>query len=56
MIELARGEDDREIRERAVHWIGRTGSERAVEFLLELLRQRPGDPPDTEVRQYTLMK
>lgn len=47
MIELARGEDDREVRETAIHWIGRTGSERAVEFLLELLRQRPVEPSDT---------
>jgi len=48
MIELARGEEDREIRETAIHWIGRTGSERAVEFLLELLRQRPGDSSGAE--------
>ena len=48
MIELARSEADPEIQQRAVYWIGRTGSERAVEFLLELLRQRPGDPSGTK--------
>ena len=36
MIELARMETDPEVRERAVYWLGRTGSERAAEFLMEL--------------------
>ena len=44
MIELARMEPDSEVRERAVYWLGRTGSPTAVDFLLELLR---GPPPDT---------
>ena len=38
MVELARIETDPEVRERAVYWLGRTGSAEAVEFLLELLR------------------
>ena len=45
MIELARGETDQEVRERAVYWLGRTGSERAAEFLLELLREPPAPTP-----------
>ena len=40
MIALARMETDPEVRERAVYWLGRTGSERAAEFLMELLRGR----------------
>ena len=44
MIELARVETDPEVRERAVYWLGRTGSERAAEFLMELLREPPGSP------------
>ena len=43
MVELARMETDREVRERAVYWLGRTGSPEAVEFLLELLRAPPRD-------------
>ena len=43
MIELARMETDPEVRERAVYWLGRTGSPEAVEFLLELLRRTPRD-------------
>ena len=38
MIELARAESDPDVRERAVYWLGRTGSTEAVGFLLELLR------------------
>ena len=38
MVELARLETDGDVRERAVYWLGRTGSPEAVEFLLELLR------------------
>ncbi len=38
MVELARLEPDPEVRERAVAWLGRTGSPEAVEYLLELLR------------------
>jgi len=44
MIELARAETDAEVRERAVYWLGRTGSERAAEFLMELLRTPPDRP------------
>ena len=43
MIELARAEEDPETRSRAIYWIGRTGSERAIEFLLEVMRE----PPET---------
>ena len=43
MIELARAEGDREVRERAVYWLGRTGSPEAAEFLLDLVRGLPGD-------------
>ena len=45
MIELARMETDPEVRERAVYWLGRTGSERAAEFLTELLRKPPDGFP-----------
>lgn len=38
MVELARLETDDDVRERAVYWLGRTGSQEAVEYLLELLR------------------
>jgi hypothetical protein len=41
MIELARTEEDPETRSRAIYWIGRTGSERAIEFLLEVMREPP---------------
>ena len=40
MIELARVEADPEVRKRAVYWLGRTGSARAAEFLMEILRER----------------
>ena len=46
MIELARGETDPEVRKRAVYWLGRTGSERAAAFLMEILRKSPADPTD----------
>ena len=41
MIELARAEADPGVRTRAVYWIGRTGSEQAIEFLLEVMREPP---------------
>lgn len=41
MVELARLEADDDVRERAVYWLGRTGSQEAVEYLLELLRGPP---------------
>jgi HEAT repeat protein len=43
MVELARVESDPEVRERAVYWLGRTGSPEAVDFLMELLRGPPRD-------------
>ena len=45
MIELAREETDPEVRKRAVYWLGRTGSERAAEFLQEILREGSDQPP-----------
>ena len=45
MVELARLESDPEVRERAVSWLGRTGSPEAVDFLLELLRGPQRDTP-----------
>lgn len=45
MIELARKETDLEVRKRAVYWLGRTGSERAAEFLMEILREGSDRPP-----------
>ncbi len=44
MVELVRVETDPEVKKRAVYWLGRTGSERAAEFLMELLREPPGGP------------
>ena len=38
MIELAREETDPEVRRRAIYWLGRTGSDRAAAFLVEILR------------------
>ena len=43
LMELIRNEPDREVRERGIYWLGRTESEEAVEFLLELL-----SPPATD--------
>ena len=37
LMELIRNEPDHEVRERGIYWLGRTGSEEAVDFLLELL-------------------
>ena len=45
MIDLAREETDPEVRKRAVYWLGRTGSERAAEFLMEILRERSNGLP-----------
>ena len=45
MIELARKETDPEVRKRAIYWLGRTGSERAAAFLMEVLKERSGQPP-----------
>ena len=39
MIELARKETDPEVRRRAIYWLGRTGSERAAAFLMEILKE-----------------
>ena len=49
MIELARAEEDPETRSRAIYWIGRTGSERAIEFLLEVMREPPRPSRDRAV-------
>ena len=38
LMELIRDEPDQEVRERGIYWLGRTESEEAVDFLLELLR------------------
>ena len=43
LMELIRNETDEEVRERGIYWLGRTESEDAVDFLLELLR-----PPATD--------
>ena len=37
LMELIRNEPDEEVRERGIYWLGRTESEDAVDFLLELL-------------------
>lgn len=49
MIELARAEEDPETRSRAIYWIGRTGSERAIQFLLEVMREPPKPSRDRAV-------
>jgi len=49
MIELARAEADPGVRTRAVYWIGRTGSEQAIDFLLEVMRERPRPSSATSV-------
>jgi hypothetical protein len=38
MIEIARTEEDPELREQAVFWLGQTDDPRVPEFLLELIR------------------
>lgn len=38
MIEIARSEEDPEVRERAIAWIGRSDDPRAADVLLELIR------------------
>ena len=51
LMELIRNEPDHEVRERGIYWLGRTGSEDAVDFLLELLRPPTADtlpPPATD--------
>jgi len=47
LMELIRNEPDPEVRERGIYWLGRTGSEEAVDFLLELLTPPAADtlPP-----------
>jgi HEAT repeat protein len=40
LIEIARSEEDRELRKKAIFWLGQTRDERAIAFLLELV----GDP------------
>ncbi|MXX77547.1 MAG: HEAT repeat domain-containing protein [Gemmatimonadales bacterium] len=51
LMELIRNEPDQEVRERGIYWLGRTGSEEAVDFLLELLTPPAADtvsPPATD--------
>ncbi len=36
LIEIARVETDPELRKHAIFWLGQSGDERAIEFLLEL--------------------
>lgn len=51
LMELIRNEPDQEVRERGIYWLGRTGSEEAVDFLLELLSPPVADtlpPPATD--------
>ena len=39
LIEIARTEEDAELRKRAIFWLGQTGDERAALFLLELIEK-----------------
>lgn len=48
LMELIRNEPDEEVRERGIYWLGRTESEDAVDFFLELLRS---PAPDTASRR-----
>ncbi len=50
MIDLIRQENDPEVRERGIYWLGRTGAEEAVDFLLEFLPTSATDtiPPPPE--------
>ena len=43
LMNLIRNETDEEVRERGIYWLGRTESEEAVDFLLELLRPPASD-------------
>ena len=43
LMELIRNESDKEVRERGIYWLGRTESEDAVDFLLELLSPPASD-------------
>lgn len=43
LMELIRSETNQEVRERAIYWLGRTESEEAVDFLLELLHPPAAD-------------
>ncbi|MDX1576983.1 MAG: HEAT repeat domain-containing protein [Gemmatimonadota bacterium] len=42
LIEVARTETDPELRKRAIFWLGQTGDDRAIEFLVSLVE----DPPE----------
>ena len=39
MLEIARSEEDPELREHAIFWIGQSGDPRAQDVLLEILDQ-----------------
>lgn len=41
LIEIARNEEDPELRKKAIFWLGQSRDERAAEFLLELLEAQP---------------
>ncbi len=47
LMELIRNEPDHEVRERGIYWLGRTGSDEVVDFLLELLRPAATDTVPT---------
>lgn len=53
LMDLIRNEPDEEVRERGIYWLGRTESDEAVDFLLELLSPPASDTvvPDTVVRR-----
>ena len=54
MIDLIRQETNAEVRERGIYWLGRTGAEEAVDFLLEFVPTTVTDtiplPPDGDGR------
>lgn len=43
LIEIARVEEDPELRKAAIFWLGQTGDQRAIDFLVELLDDPPPD-------------
>jgi len=44
LIEIARVEKDPELRKAVIFWLGQTGDQRAVDYLLELLERPPEEP------------
>lgn len=53
LMDIIRSEPDQEVQSRAIYWLGRAGSDEAVDFLLELLSPPASDTlvPDTVVRR-----